>query len=109
MRAWMSFAALALVLTLASRASAQTAVGFGGVRPTGLVNQPIPNTGNISTMPLFDHSRNLTEWFPTRLAIPSSRPVIGHSKFPTTQADYLKAFGFQPAQTHRPHFGILFF
>jgi hypothetical protein len=109
MRAWMSFAALALILTLASRASAQTAVSFGGASPTQLINQPIPATGNISTMPLFDHSKNLTQWFPSKLAIPSSKRVIGQSIFPTNQADWLKAFGFQPAQNSRPRFGILFF
>jgi hypothetical protein len=108
MRAWMSLAALALVLTLAPRSSAQTAVSFGGISPTQLVNQPIGNSGNISTMPLFDHSKNLTQWFPRKLAIPSSRPMIGQSHFPTNQADWLKAFGFQPAQT-RPRFGVLFF
>ena len=97
--------ALGLGLALVMPVQAQRKVSFTGVDPTQIVNQPI-NTinaaGSISTSQTVSTGFSLSKFFPS-FGLPSNKPVIGRSVFPTNGQlpgrDYLKAFGwnnFQP-------------
>jgi hypothetical protein len=109
MRISSRLAAVALLLTLTSPIWGQQAVGFGGVNPAAIVNQPIAipsSSSSISSIPLFDHSVHLQDFMP-HLATFSNKPVIGQSVYPTPEnmpgLNYLKAFGFsQPSVQTTP-------
>lgn len=108
MRILTTLAALAFVFVVASPALAQTAVGFGGVNPAAIVSQPITtgsSTGSIATIPLFDHSIHLKDYF-SSVGSFSNQPVIGQSTYPTAEnmpgLNYLKAFGFSQSQVQPP-------
>jgi hypothetical protein len=95
-------AAFVLLILLASPISAQQAVGFGGVNPSAIVNQPIASGGSSSLgIPLFDHSIHLRDFLPN-LKTFSNASVFGQSTYPTPDnmpgLNYLQAFGFsQPS------------
>jgi hypothetical protein len=96
--------ALALIPALASPALAQQAKGFGGVNPANIVQMPVAQAGatsSIATIPLFDHSIHLRDFFP-QISTFSNHPVIGQSTYPTPDnmpgLNYLKAFGFSQPQ-----------
>ena len=103
MRKLSSWAAFTMLLAAASPAMAQQAVGFGGVNPAAIVNQPIV-TGSSSSagIPLFNHSIHLQDFMP-HLTTFSNQSVIGQSTYPTPEnmpgQNYLKAFGYSQTQT----------
>jgi hypothetical protein len=102
MRSLTRFAAFALLFALTSPVSAQQAVGFGGVNPSAIVNQPaIAPSSSSAGIPLFDHSVHLRDFMPS-LKTFSNTSVFGQSAYPTPEnmpgLNYLKTFGFsQPA------------
>jgi hypothetical protein len=106
MRKLSYWAAFTMLLAVASPAMAQQAVGFGGVNPAAIVNQPIV-TGSSSSagIPLFNHSIHLQDFMP-HLTTFSNQSVIGQSTYPTPEnmlgQNYLKAFGFSQTQALPP-------
>jgi hypothetical protein len=99
----------ALTLFLAAGASARAQVAGplffgGGVDPTKLVFVPI-NT-QASVVPIAEPQTRSTGFsllsFMPRFLLPSSKPVIGQSTYPSESqlpgADYLKAFRYRAAR-----------
>ena len=98
MRIWL--AGVGAGLLLAAPAWAQTALTFGGVDPTKIVNQviAIPDTSRPIAQPQQAASTgfSLSNILPT-IHLPSAKAIFGQSIFPTQQnlpgKNYLKAFG----------------
>jgi len=105
MRRCVILSALALVLTVGSAAHAQRRGPFGwGADPTNLVFVPIDTT--VSNAPIAQPQNRSTGFsllsFMPRFLLPSAKPVIGQSTFPTPAqmpgADYLKGFQYRGAR-----------
>ena len=99
-------ATFGLLIVLAPPVSAQQAVGFGGVNPSAIVNQPIASGSSSSLgIPLFDHSVHLRDFLPN-LKTFSNASVFGQSTYPTPDnmpgLNYLKAFGFSQSSVPTP-------
>ncbi|HXG11947.1 MAG TPA: hypothetical protein VNK04_19480 [Gemmataceae bacterium] len=108
MRRW-KWAAVVLGLVLAAPAWAQRTVTFGGVDPLKIVNQPIDTSNSV--VPIAQPQRLANVGFSLRnilprVGLPSAKPVIGRSLFPTPQnmpgANYLRAFHYQRPQPVKP-------
>jgi hypothetical protein len=105
MRTRICLAALGAAFLLAKPAWAQTAVTFGGVDPTKIVNQviAIPDSSVPIAQPMQASSTgfSLTGML-SKIQLPSAGKIFGQSSFPTQQQmpgkDYLKAFGYRKAQ-----------
>ncbi len=107
MRRSVLWCALALLLAAGSSARAQVSGPLffgGGVDPTKLVFVPI-NT-KASVVPIAEPQTRSTGFsllnFMPRFLLPSPKPVIGQSTFPSEAqlpgADYLKAFQYRAAR-----------
>jgi hypothetical protein len=96
-------AALGAGLLLAAPAWAQTALTFGGVDPTKIVNQviAIPDSPIAQPMQASSAGFSLTGML-SKIQLPSAGKIFGQSVFPTQQQlpgkDYLKNFGYRKAQ-----------
>lgn len=105
MRRSVFLSALALVLAAGGVAHAQRSGPFGwGADPTKLVFVPIDTT--VSNAPIAQPQTRSTGFsllsFMPRFLLPSPKPVIGQSTFPSQAqlpgADYLKAFQYRAAR-----------
>jgi hypothetical protein len=101
MRTRIWFAALGAGLLLAAPAWAQTALTFGPVDPTKIVNQVIAIPD--SAMPIAQPQQASSTGFSltgmlSKIQLPSAGKIFGQSVFPTQQQlpgkNYLKAFGY---------------
>ena len=105
MRTRICLAALGAAFLLAKPAWAQTAVTFGGVDPTKIVNQviSIPDSTQAIAQPMQASSTgfSLTGML-SKIQLPSAGKVFGKSVFPTQQnlpgKAYLQNFGYRKAQ-----------
>jgi hypothetical protein len=101
--------ALGFALLLAAPAWAQRTLGFGGVDPAKVVNQPIDTSNSVvpiaRPMTLENAKFSLKNILP-RPGLPGAKSIVGRSDFPTQQgmpgADYLKAFHFRRPQPVQP-------
>ena len=107
MRRNVFLSALALVLAAGSAAHAQWSgwIPFGGgADPTKLVFVPVDTT--VSNAPIAQPQTRSTGFsllsFVPKFLLPSGKPVIGQSTFPTQAqmpgADYLKGFQYRAAR-----------
>ena len=106
MRTRMGLAALAAAFLLSRPVWAQTAVTFGGVDPTQIVNQVVP-LPDASTMPIAQPQQAASTGFSlsgimSKIGLPSNGKIFGQSIFPTQQnlpgKAYLQNFGYRKAQ-----------
>jgi len=107
MRQSVFLSALALVLAVGSAARAQRSgpIFFGGgVDPTKLVFVPVSTEASV--VPIASPQTRSTGFsllsFMPRFLLPSPKPVIGQSTFPSEAqqpgAEYLKAFQYRAAR-----------